>query len=223
MKVGGAGVSRANATEYRGAQVVSRQGRGTRGTYHGRSQSQAMDLAGLHRHDRGMFTKFRSRRQRRTTIHEPERVAPAAVPPALGDAQVLVRVERLRAALRAAGFSLDEAAGPEPVFFGELRAGRTVELGPGELEAVTSHLGGIPALYVLADEPHAEMLRRIEAEGIRLDLRRDGFEIQACRGSLPDDPEAMRKLSAYIRQQMEIAVGSTQAERTPPPQGPACP
>ncbi|MFH0245978.1 hypothetical protein ACGRHY_26990 [Streptomyces sp. HK10] len=156
-----------------------------------------------------MFTTFRSRRQRRTAVHEPERVALAAAPPVLGDAQILVRVERLRAALWAAGFSFDEAVGPEPVFFGELRAGRTVELGPGELEAVTSRLGGIPAAYVLADEPHAEMLRRIEAEGIRLDLRRDGFEIQACQGSLPDDPEAMRKLSAYIRQQIEIAVAST--------------
>ncbi|MFF3957401.1 hypothetical protein ACFYY1_29935 [Streptomyces sp. NPDC001890] len=113
--------------------------------------------------------------------------------------------------------------GPAPVFFSELRAGRTVELGPAKLEAVTSHLGVIPASYVLADEPHAEMLRRIEAEGIRLDLRREGFEIRACQGSLPDDPEAMRKLSAYIRQQMEIVVASAQAERTPPPQGPACP
>ncbi len=222
-KVGGAGVSPANATKHRRGKAVSRQGQRTRGPHHSSSESYAVDLAGLHRHDRGMFTKFRSRRQRRTTVREPEQVAPAAAPPALGDAEVLVRVERLRAALRAAGFSLDEAAGPEPVFFGELRAGRTVDLGRGEQEAVMSYLGGIPASYVLADEPHAEMLRRIEAEGIRLDLRRDGFEIQACQGSLPDDPEAMRRLSAYIRQQVEIAVASVEAGKTPPPQEPTGP
>lgn len=99
-----------------------------------------MDLAGLHRRDRRMFAKFRSRRQGRATDHEPERVAPAGAQPALGDAALLVRVERLRAALRAAGFAFDEAAGPEPFFFGELRAGRTLALGPDELEAVTNHL-----------------------------------------------------------------------------------
>ncbi|MET7487076.1 hypothetical protein [Streptomyces sp. NPDC005538] len=164
-----------------------------------------------------MFAKFRSRRQRRVTDLEPGSVAPA---PAPGDAEILVRVERLRAALRAAGFCLDQAAGPEPVFFGELRAGRTVELGTGELEAITSHLGGVPASYVLAEEPHAEVLRRIEAEGIRMDLRRDGFKIQSCRGSLPDDPDAMRRLASYIRQQMDIAVASAKAGETPPPQGP---
>ncbi|MFI6277983.1 hypothetical protein [Streptomyces sp. NPDC050988] len=169
-----------------------------------------------------MFAKFRSRRQRRVPDLEPGSVAPAPAPtpPALGDAEVLGRVERLRAALRAAGFSLDQAAGPEPVFFGELRAGRTVELGTVELEAITSHLGGVPASYVLADEPHAEVLRRIEAEGIRMDLRRDGFKIQSCRGSLPDDPEAMRRLASHIRQQMDIAVASAKAGETPPTQGP---
>lgn len=76
-------------------------------------------------------------------------------------------------------------------------------------------------MYALADGTHAEMLRRIEAEGIRLDLRRDGFEIQACQGSLPDDPEAMRKLADYIRQQVEIAVASAKAGKTAPLQEPA--
>ncbi|MFD8902871.1 hypothetical protein [Streptomyces ardesiacus] len=65
------------------------------------------------------------------------------------------------------------------------------------------------------------MLRRIEAEGLRLDLRRDGLTIQACQGSLPDDPEAMRKLADYIRQQVEIAVASAKAGQTPPLQEPA--
>ncbi|MGW3391927.1 hypothetical protein [Streptomyces cinereoruber] len=69
---------------------------------------------------------------------------------------------------------------------------------------------------MLADGPHAEMLRREEAEGVRLNLRRDGFDIQASRGGLPDNPEAMRELAAHIRQQVEIAVASGKAEGTPP-------
>jgi hypothetical protein len=124
------------------------------------------------------------------------------------------------ATLRDAGFDIAELAGPEPAFFDELRAGCPVELGAGELEAITSHLGGVPASYVLADDPHAELLRRIEAEGVRMELRRDGFEVHACRGGLPDDPDAMRTLSAYIREQMDIAVASLEAGETLSRRGP---
>ncbi|MET8816533.1 hypothetical protein ABZW47_31610 [Streptomyces sp. NPDC004549] len=90
-----------------------------------------------------------------------------------------------------------------------MRSGQSVELGAVELEAVASHLAGIPASYVLADDPLDELLSRVEAEGVRMELRRDGFEVLACRGELPDDPEAMRRLSAYIREQMDIAVASS--------------
>lgn len=169
-----------------------------------------MDLAGLHRHDQGMFAKLRSHRPRPVIDPEGKPVALVAAP-VVADAEVLGRIGRLRAALRDVGFNIDDLAGPEPAFFDELRNGHSVELGTAELEAVASHLGGVPASYVLAGDPLDELLRRIEAESVRMELRRDGFEVLACRGELPDDPEAMRRLSAYIREQMDIAVASLQA------------
>ncbi|MCX4681632.1 hypothetical protein OG413_41255 [Streptomyces sp. NBC_01433] len=154
------------------------------------------------------------RRSRPVADPEPMPATPVAVSPIVVDTEVVGRVGRLRVALRAAGFDVDEVSVPEPAFFDELRRGCSVELGAGELEAISSHVGGIPASYVLADAPDAELLRRIGAEGARMELRRDGFELHACQGSLPDDPDAMRTLSVYIREEMAIAVASIEAGET---------
>lgn len=66
---------------------------------------------GFHRHDLGMFAKFRSRHQRPVTDPEPRSAAPVTSSPAVAGAEILGRVDLLRAALRDTGFSLDETAG----------------------------------------------------------------------------------------------------------------
>ncbi|MEU5298638.1 hypothetical protein [Streptomyces umbrinus] len=78
-----------------------------------------------------MFDKLRRRRAAVLPVSRPP--AARAPAPAVADAAMLARVDRVRGAL-AAGVNLEElGAATEPSWFAHVRSGQRLPLGPAEL------------------------------------------------------------------------------------------
>jgi hypothetical protein len=146
-----------------------------------------------------MFDKLR----RRPRVADSPISPPAAATPAVADAAMLARIDRVRGALVAAGVDFEDlGAVPEPAWFADLRNGQRLPLGPAELEETAAHLAGIAVEAVLSDEACTTVLSHIETLTTLRDLKADGMDLRFCHGSLPADAATLRSLADYVREQI---------------------
>jgi len=152
----------------------------------------------------GMFDKLRRRRPRPAASPVPP---PVAATPGVADAAMLTRIDRVRAALLAAGVDFEDlSAAPEPSWFADLRNGQRLSLGPAELAETADHLAGIAVEAVLSDAACATVISHIEILATLRDLKADGMDLRFCHGSVPPDAATVRSLADYVRAEIAAAV-----------------
>ncbi|MFG2681276.1 hypothetical protein [Streptomyces sp. NPDC048392] len=128
----------------------------------------------------------------------------------MADAAMLARIDRVRAALLAAGVDFkDLGAAPEPSWFADLRAGQCLPLGPAELEETADQLAGIAVEAVLSDEACTTVISHIEILTTLRDLKADGMDLRFCHGSLPPDAATVRSLADYVRAEIAAAADAS--------------
>ncbi len=160
-----------------------------------------------------MFYKFRRRRE--AVLPAPRPITAPDPAPALADAGLPARVDRVRATLAAAGIDFGKlGASPEPVWFAALRNGQHVTLGPVELRETSNHLAGIAPEAVLTEEACTRLLGHIEVLGALRELQDEGMDLRFCHGELPEDAAYVRTLADYVRDQV-AAEGDSDAAASP--------
>lgn len=152
-----------------------------------------------------MFDKFR-RRRRQAALTAPCPLPTPDPTAALTDAGLPARVDRVRAALTAAGVDVEEhGAAPEPVWFAALRTGQHIPLGPAELQEMSNYLAGIAPEAVLTEEACTRLLGRIEVLSTLRELQDEGLDLRFCHGALPEDAAYVDTLAGYVRDQIAAA------------------
>lgn len=147
-----------------------------------------------------MFEKLRRRRSHTVTLSVS---APPAATPAVADAAMLARIDRVREALAAAGVDFEGlSAAPEPAWFADLRNGQRLPLGPAELAETADHLAGIAVEVVLSDEACTRLLSQIEVLTTLRDLKAEGIDLRFCQGGFPTDAATVRALADAFRSEI---------------------
>ncbi|MEU9397941.1 hypothetical protein AB0D86_49245 [Streptomyces sp. NPDC048324] len=158
-----------------------------------------------------MFDKLRRRRPRPAASPVPPpaaAAAAAAATPALADDAMLARIDRVRAALVAAGVDFEGlGAAREPAWFADLRNGQRLPLGRAELKETADHLPGIAVEAVLSEGACARLLSHIEVLTTLRELKEEGMDLRFCHGGLPGDAAAVLSLADHVRDQVAAAAG----------------
>ncbi|MCX5278112.1 MULTISPECIES: hypothetical protein [Streptomyces] len=162
-----------------------------------------------------MFHLLRRRRTTSVPATTSRSTAPeqAAAQETVVNAELLVRVARLRAALLAAGLDLDEHSTPEPAWFSILRSGDTISLDALQQRELTEHLAGIAAAHALDDAACAHALDKIEALVVLSEMRAEGIVPGCSPTSIIKQTSAadLRMMAALVRQAEEERHGAPPA------------
>lgn len=151
----------------------------------------------------------RPRPSREAALPAPRPLTTPDPAPALADAGLPARADRVRATLAAAGVDFEKlGAAPEPVWFAALRNGQHVPLGTAELKETSNHLAGIAPEAVLTEDACTRSSLR--------DLQDEGLDLRFCHGELPEDAAYLRTLADYVRDEMAAAAEGDDETPTSP-------
>ncbi|MEU3399365.1 hypothetical protein [Streptomyces filamentosus] len=143
-----------------------------------------------------MFSKLR-RKHRSAPARPATPPAPPSAPElGLADERAIARVERFRRALEEAGADL-AVLGPEPGWFTQVRAGRSVPVGEEERAELITYLGTKSTAAVASDDACARAVDRVEAFTLLREMQAEGVTVRACRGTLSAD--ALRAVRRAVR------------------------